>query len=231
MKNYCTLLGVLLFSTVTAQITHQVTVIKKISHSKFIIKAEFINESDQTYIIPLDTTGLKAYYPDEICGMDQMEFPYKYFAPAVLLHNQKGENVHANLKSYNVPEESMSLLSKEFDSLRQQYKTRISEWAKKEHISDFKTAEQNFYIMNNLIVLKPGKSFTYEIVLDLYKVNRSELFLNFDSYMLTVNSTFTFRSLLCADKNIYSYLTKKQKKQLKKYKLFKGIIESNRIVL
>jgi len=230
MKKHLILINILLFSLAYTQITYKISIKEKISNSQFIVKIDINNISSENYIIPIDTTGFKASYPDEMCSLLNSEYPYKYLSPTIILQNNKNKQyMEPYTRTYDVPEESISRIEKHIDSSLQKRKILINDWVIKENIKDIKTVEKNFYLMENLIALKSKTSFSCEIFIDLFTIKRSELLLNYDSYVLGPNNEYLFSSIICIDKKVYSYLTKKQKKKFKKYKLFSGKIESNKI--
>lgn len=234
MRKYLILVSILLFSLTYAQVTHKVTIKEKINDNQFIIKIELNNLSNDSYIIPIDTTGFKAFYPDEMCGLFNTEYPYKYFSPTILIQNSKSkENLEGYARTYDLPETSIPKIEKHIDSSLQKRKILISDWAIKENIKNIKIAEKNFYLMKHLMILKPKESLIYETHLDIFNIKRSEFSLNFDSYLISPNNEYEFSSIVCIDRKVYNYLTKSQKRKLnlKNYRLFTGKIESNKIAI
>lgn len=232
MKKYLILVNILLFSFAYTQIKYKISIKEKISNSKFLVKIDINNISNDSYIIPLDTTGFKAYYLDEMCSVLNSEYPYKYFSPAIMLENNRNKKkIQASTLTFDVTEESIPIIEKKIDSTLNKRKMLISDWVIKENIRDIKLAEQNYNIVNSLIVLKPRTNFSCEIFVDLYTIKRSDVSLNYDSYLLSPNNEYNFSSVICIDKKVYSYLTKNQKRKFKKYKFFSGSIESNKILI
>lgn len=232
MKKFLLIINLLIFSSIYSQITYSIAIKKKISNNSFIIKLVINNLSDENYIIPIDTSGFKALYQDERCGMINLEYPYKYFSPNILLkQTNNGKTLEAYSKTYDIPEKSISKIEKHFDSIKQREVDLIKNWALKEKLNNIDMAERNYYIFKNLIVLKAKDTFSTEILLDIFNIKRSESSLNYDSYATIPNMNYSINSEICIDRNIYRYFTKNQKKKLRGYKMFSGLLVSNSIQL
>lgn len=229
MKKYLILIKILFFNIIYTQIKYNISIKEKINTNQFIIKIELNNLSNNSYVIPVDTTGFKAFYPDEMCWIGSTESIYKYLSPTILFQNSiNNKNIEAYSRSYDLSEESIPRVEKYLDSIAQKRKILIQDWANKENIKDIKIAEKNFYLTKNLVILKSKQSFSYNILLDISNIKRSDL-LSFDSYLISPNFEYNFSSIICIDDKIYNYLTKRQKDKYKKYKFFTGQIVSNKI--
>ncbi|MFP3594695.1 hypothetical protein [Chryseobacterium sp. SIMBA_038] len=216
---------------ISSQVNLNVVILKKNSSGQYVLGITVTNESKNNYIIPIDTTGFKAYYPSEVCSkIENTDYPYKYLGPSIIIKDINTDKyLEANPAAFDVNEKMAIEIEKKIDSSLQKKKSIIDIWRSKEKIENYKSAEKNHYLMTNIILLKAKHSFTYEIQMDIFDIRRSEFSLNHDKYILDEDKSYDFSLLICIDRILYNYLTSTQKKKLKNYKFFEGKIISNNI--
>jgi hypothetical protein len=193
------------------------------------LKINIKNNTDSYYAIPLDIKGFKGYYESEYCGtFDDEEYPYRFFAPTVML---KVENtvdyLFPSSARGHIPEgEGAEKYITDLQKIANKELKEIREWKKKNHFKSNKDALQNRYITKNLLLLKPYEKFSYEIPLNLGNISRTNTSVLYDYYSLGF-AKYDLSLHLCITENSYNWLTKQQKEKIKKYKLFTGVIKSN----
>ena len=133
----------------------------------------------------------------------------------------------------HLTEEELLAVSKKRKEKERIHREKIKNWKKKYHIKgDYKNIDINWYLYNQLKVLKSKKSITY-----LKNFNINEINIDLDTYPsyyyyhLDKNIDYPMFLEICIDKKIYDYLTPKQKEEFKGYKLFSGKIQSNEIMI
>jgi hypothetical protein len=107
------------------------------------------------------------------------------------------------------------------------YEKKIKLWQKKNGIKSFDDAKINYYIFNNLIYLKQGEKIEKEFYFDLHNITNGKYMYYYyhieDDKQYDVSLSFNIEDC------VYKYLTPFQKQKLKKYKLFTGLLESNKV--
>lgn len=227
MKEYIVFIFFFTITMFQSQINIDYSVV---SHKEnYQLKINITNTSDDHYLLPFDITGFKAYYEFEYCGdFDDQDYPYKFFAPTVML---KEENTTDYLlpgsSRGHMPEgEGAEQYIKDLQAIASKQLKEIDNWKKKYHLRSYKDALKNYYITKNLLFLKPHEKYSYEIPLDLGTIARTSTSTLYDYYYLKF-AKYDLSLHLCITTNAYNWLTKQQKKELRKYKLFKGVIKSN----
>lgn len=226
MKKYLIYIFLMISNIVFSQIKFTVSIAKAIDNDKYILKVNFANLSAENYAIPIDTTGFRAYYSPQICN--KVEYPDKYFAPVLFFKEEKSETyIQANSGSYDIYEMNSENLEKQARIKLQKRKDKIKNWMFKKQLENFEEAEENYNIIKNIVFLKPEQNFSYETLLDLSDIRRSDISLNHDRYSLDKKTDYYFSLSVCIDKNIYKVLTSKQIKQHKDYRFYDGRLDSN----
>lgn len=90
-----------------------------------------------------------------------------------------------------------------------------------------KPKTQNFY--SSLIFIKAHQKFKYQLYFNPHEFydNANEVFYCY--YQTQKNIKYDLQIKFCINENVYKKLTKKQRKTLSNYKLYKGILHSNEI--
>ncbi|WP_299178016.1 hypothetical protein [uncultured Chryseobacterium sp.] len=229
MKQFLVLINLYLGILIPSQISMQYIIESHIDNHQLNLKINVINRSSDYYIIPFDKNGFKGYYESEYCGVfDDKNYPYSFFAPTVML---KKENTTGYLfpgsSRGHVPEgEGAEEYMKKIQEIANKELQEIDKWKKKNHYKSYEDALKNRYITKNLLLLKPNEKYSYEIPLYISNITRANTSTLYDYYFLE-SARYTLELHLCIKEDAYNWLTEHQKKKLKKYKFFTGIIKSN----
>lgn len=185
------------------------------------------NNSTKNYALPVELTNLKAYYENDIV----CEYFNSYHAP---LHGLSFSLKLTDSKTKQVLEPQRTHVNIDFDTL-QNYLTENKQcfsldqekqnWQLTHKIKDKAKADLNYYIFNNLILLRPNQNMSYRILIDLDNISSEIYFV--DKYDVKPNTKYFFQLYTEINDCIYDVLTPVQKKELKDYTLFTGKIESN----
>lgn len=201
------------------------------SYSKVdgIAQINVYNVSNHDIVLPLDLRSLKPYQ-DNQCSMNDYEFPYPILA-LTLLVNDGNENISGNINNIEIPDsdtEFKKIVEERKDNNRK-YLSMIENWSKKNKLKDLNFAKSNYYLTNNLIILKSKKSFKFRTKVNFDNITDEKYIYYYYPVDLTRKNEVSLS--LCIDANVYNYLTEKQKQKLKKYQFFTGNIQSNPIKL
>jgi hypothetical protein len=186
-----------------------------------------INKTNDYYLVPFDKKGFKAYNSDEVCSnLNNLEYSYSFFAPTLTFKNVDNDSIveplMGNFHINRLSEKNINRLKKA--ELKE--KAKIFNWKEKNSFSNDEEAIRNLYLHENLISLAPKEELKIKIEMDIYNIKRGNTYF-YNYYTLTNNKTYNLSINLCADENIYNYLTKKQKKHFRKYKFYSGKLVSN----
>ncbi|QIY90781.1 hypothetical protein [Chryseobacterium gallinarum] len=196
-----------------------------------ILELTVINESDNSITFPLDTLSyalpftedLNAYYqeqnlilaPDMVNSLAVYGFIY-----------QKGkffEGALGDEPSYDYP----GIMDR--NNFREKREKVINEWGLRNNIKDDVMRAYNWYLMKNLITIKPGKKIKYKIYFNpffkmLNRYGEQEFY-----YQLNFKLPYKVNFKIICNENLYKLLTTRQRKEYKN--LFIGVVESNTLDL
>ncbi|MDH6252580.1 hypothetical protein M2347_002307 [Chryseobacterium sp. H1D6B] len=207
-----------------AQITINYTA-KKITNSrKIILHINITNESNDKYVIPIDTTGFRVYYRDEICSNFFFGGSDRGLGLTLLFENNK-EYIDGQSGGGYISDESFEK-DKKYIAQSKNYKKKLNKWKVKYNIKADSTAEKNKYFFENLIFLKPRQTLVFKRELDPNLFNQDKNLILFNTYYLQPEKQYMFSLFHCVDKNSYNSLTDQQKRELTGYRFFTGNIES-----
>jgi len=225
MKKYLIFFNILIFNFAFCQISIDYNIESNIETS--LLKINVTNNSNEYYMIPLDINGFKGYYESEYCGtFDDQDYPYKFFAPTIMLKKDTTDAyLIPNSSRGNMPEEVGEYI-KDLEMVKNKELKDISGWKKKYHFITEKETIKNYYITKNLLFLKPHEKYTYTVTLDLGNIRRENTSILYDYYFFEFGK-YNLALHLCITNDAYNWLTLKQKKKFKKYKFFTGLIKSN----
>jgi len=193
--------------------------------SKMIITV--VNQTNEYYAVPFDKKGFKAYNFEELCSnLNTLDYPHRFFAPVLIFKDPENNNIIESLIGNFHIERLSEKNTKRIKREKLKESERILKWKEQNHYTSDTDAIRNLYINENLILLAPKGKLNIEIEMDVYNIRRGNTY-SYNYYVLTNNKKYNLSIQLCADKNIYNYLTEKQKKYLEKYKFFTGNLESN----
>ncbi|UZT97255.1 hypothetical protein ODZ84_19000 [Chryseobacterium fluminis] len=207
----------MLFST--ALLKSQITInydIKKIPETRnYRIYISIKNNTDKKYVIPIDTTGFRVYYPDEPVS----EFYYEQADRGlglILLFKDVDKYVTGESRSHAFRETDIDdHMSKEYKQKQNTYKKEIDRWRKKYKIKDEDAAKKNKYLYNSLKILNPGEILSFYKTFDFLDFNDNKDYYNL--YPLEYDKKYNFSLEYSVDKEIYSNLTSEQKEIFKDY--------------
>jgi len=201
------------------------------SYSKVdgIAEINVYNNSTNDIVLPLDLRSLKPYQENQ-CSMHDYEFPYPILA-LTLLVNDGNENIPGNINNIETPDSDIEFkkIVEEREGNNRKYISMIEKWSKKNKLKDLSFAKSNYYLVNNLIILKSKKSFKFKATVNFDNITDEKYIYYYYPVDWTRKNEISLS--LCIDANVYKYLTEKQKQKLKKYQFFTGNIQSNSIKL
>lgn len=188
------------------------------------------NESNENIIIPIDTTSLQPYYSDNY-NIIQHEWidQYPFFGLTINIYDNFEQK---NVETYLHSELDLSDFKKikiKNDSIKKEFNVKIEKWGKKNNVpkSDVKI---NYYIMNNLLLLKPQEKIVFHVLFNLKNITNRDVGPLQGFYVLDNEKENIGYLSISIDKEAYiKYLTKSQRQKLNRYKLFTGSIKSNKI--
>ncbi|GAA5084183.1 hypothetical protein GCM10023210_03720 [Chryseobacterium ginsengisoli] len=200
----------------------------KENNEKAIIK--IYNESKQNVIIPIDLKSFQAYFIN-IYNNSEWDKKYPFLAFKINVFDKISKNrVEINTSTPYLDISNFEKDRLKLDSITKNYESKINIWKKNNITLSNSEAQLNYYIIENLIYLKPNESLEFSILFDLRNITNQDNAIHY-SYILEKNKSYTLFLSLHVKNDVYNYLTSYQKRKLKKYKLFTGSLESNKIEL
>lgn len=193
--------------------------------NKHILNINIVNHTKIKYLIPLDTTGFRVYYPDEPCSNFYYELSADKGLGLTLLFKDNQDYVIGESKNHHLRDIDVDTIVT--SKLDKKNKEKLNKWKKKWGFKSEFSAKKNMYLYQSLISLKPNESISFRKELDFSEFNNTDSFYNM--YSLENGKVYGFSLSYCIDKNIYLNLTSKQKKILKNHSLFAGAITSKEI--
>ena len=234
MRNILFIVIFFIYNTLFSQISMKVSVFSK-KEDDYMLKIEVINDSDYDYIIPIDTANYRYYFPEETCTNFYRLENYPDLGIIFKIKNKKNEYMDSLLSGFiHLTEEELLAISEKEKEKERIHREKIKNWKRKYHIKgDYKNIDINWYLYNQLKVLKSKKSITY---LKNFNINNINIGLDINSssyyyYHLDKNVDYPMFLEICIDEKIYDYLTPKQKEEFKGYRFFSGKIQSNEIMI
>ncbi|QQV02987.1 MULTISPECIES: hypothetical protein [Chryseobacterium] len=192
------------------------------------IKITLKNVSKDDYIIPIDTSGLKAF-DRNIFWLDfkHSKRVDKSLCVELLLKEKSSDTILEAVTRKKDIDLNTNHLDSLFSVIKKEktiYEEKIHVWKSENNIKDIWKAEKNMYIIQNLLFLKSKKQFSYYVDFD----TSFDLENNYSSeesyYIIQPQKKYDAIIKLTVPFDITSYLTKEQIKRYKKYKIFKGDI-------
>ncbi|MDR6922270.1 hypothetical protein [Chryseobacterium sp. 2987] len=229
MRNLFITLTFFFYATVFGQIELKIVELKKDSLKNEKLVIEIRNLTNNYLAVPFDQKGFKGYNSEELCSdLKILDYPHRFFGLALIFKdkNESKEPIQSLVRSYHVNDKDVVIDKVGLEESKT--KDNLTNWGKNNKLKSQTEIERNFYIMHNLLLLEPKEKIRMNFDLDIFDIKRGETsFYNY--YILNNNEEYSLSLKLCADKFIYNYLTVKQKQELKKYKFFSGMIESNTV--
>lgn len=217
---YCSLILAFFFYSIFGQLKLEVRVVNSIAN--VIIK----NDSKENFVFPVDRFHFRPYEAKCDTFSDyESEFPSFGVMVNIISADNKREDYVQGYKYVD----NIDSIKQDIETKRDELQKKIKDWGASNDIKDYGLALINYNLNNNLIYLKPYEKISFNIKLDLNNITDQELI--FYNYILDKTKSYKFYLSLCNYNQINKYLTSSQKIKLKKYKLFTGSIESNKIEL
>ena len=216
--------------SIFGQFKAQIKINWQLDSQKKIANITLYNESNENIIIPIDTTSLQPYYSDNY-NIIQHEWidQYPFFGLTINIYdNFEQKNVETYLHS-EIDLSEFEKIKIKNDSIKKEFNIKIEKWGKKNNVpkSDVKI---NYYIMNNLLLLKPQEKIVFHVPFNLKNITNRDVGPLQGFYVLDNEKENIGYLSISIDKEAYiKYLTKSQRKKLNRYKLFTGSIKSNKI--
>lgn len=231
MKIYITLISLLITVSLHSQIGINYIIKSQVETYRLNLKIEVINLTNDYYLLPFDVRGFKGFYDSEYCGVyNDKDYPYKFFAPTVMLKKEGEEDyIYPGSSRGHYNGEGSEKGIKELEKKANRELNEITKLKNKYSFKSYEDALKNYYITKNILLLKPHEKYSYEISLDLGTITRTNTSVLYDYYFLEF-SKYNLSLDLCITKDAYDWLSVEQKEKLKKYKFFVGTIKSNRFL-
>lgn len=203
-----------------------------------LLEINITNNSDFDYVLPIDTADFDTFYFTEKCidfsDLDSNEN---------LMFKIDLKNVNDSISEMSFPHYKLigqiDRKSKYFikemnrrDSLIKSQNKRIILWKKQNKIQQNNNwVIKNKYLISNLIFIKAKKQIKFYKYFNTKRINLNSISGDYDYFNLAQDNKYKFSLKYCIDNIVYQYITEKQKNTIKGYKLFTGILESNKIEL
>lgn len=227
LKIYFTLLLLI----VTNSLYSQLNISWKLDSKKENADIVIYNNSSENIAVAVDTLSLQGYFNDShIISKENWNKNYPFLALTLTIYDDNKNKLITNTSNpYYDLSEFQNMKSKR-DSLEKEYNSIIKKWKIRNKIKNDHVAQINYYLVNNLLLIKPKSSIKFSVIFNLRNITNTKNNL-LDSYILEADNKYNSFLTLNVDKSIEKYLTKEQKQKLKNYVFFTGRIESNKIEL
>jgi hypothetical protein len=215
--------------SIFGQFKAQIKINWQLDSQKKIANITLYNESNENIIIPIDTTSLQPYYSDNY-NIIQHEWidQYPFFGLTINIYdNFEQKNVETYLHS-EIDLAEFEKIKIKTDSIKKEFNLKIEKCGKKNNILKA-DAKINYYIMNNLLLIKPQEKIIFHVPFNLKNITNRDVGPLQGFYVLDNEKENIGYLSISIDKEAYlKYLTKSQRKKLNRYKLFTGSIKSNK---
>lgn len=216
--------GILILTVLSSMMSAQLKLELKLIDS--VSEMTITNTSKDYYALPIDKAHLRPYEQNCSAFSDyESEFPAFGLMVNLVDSSNKQTDYVMGYKSFD----DINSIKKNVDRKREKLKNRIIKWGNENKIEDYNTAFINYFLIQNLVYIKPNEKITFKIKADIYNITNQELI--FYSYNIKNIENYHFYVSLCEYTDFDKYLTSSQKKKLSKYKFFNSKLESNKIQL
>ncbi|ASK32525.1 hypothetical protein CEY12_21625 [Chryseobacterium sp. T16E-39] len=190
------------------------------------------NDSKENIIIPIDTLSLQAYFVDSNkISEENWNGSYPFLALTLNVYDSDTQN---RIETYSsTPYFDLSQFEKlknKTDSIQNVHNSLLRKWQRANNIQKDYIAQINYHLFKSLLFIKPKDKIEFSVNFNLLNVTNQENSIH-DSYLLEKGKNYNSSLTLNIDTSVYNYLTKTQKQKLKKYRLFTGVLEINKITL
>lgn len=221
-----------LFSIISNNLFCQITVKWKLDLDTHKAKVEIYNDSMEKIAFPLDTKFFQAYFSDNYnVSESNWDRNYPFYSFTINVFDIATQNrLETNSGTPYLDLSDFEKQRANIESINRNYNSKISAWKNKNGLEKDFNAQLNYYLIQNLIFLRPKERKSFSIPFDLKNITNKNNAIH-DSYLLEKDKSYVLFLSLQIRNEIYNYLTLPQKQKLKKYKLFAGSLESNKIEL
>lgn len=227
LKIYFTLLLLIITNNLYSQLNISWKLDSKKENADIII----YNNSNENIAVALDTLSLQGYFNDNnIISKENWNKNYPFLALTLNIYDENKNKLITNTSNPYYDLSEFQKMKGKRDSLENEYNSMIKKWKIKNKIKKDHVAQINYYLLKNLLLIKPKDSIKFSVIFNLRNITNTENNL-LDSYILEADNKYNSLLTLNVDKSIENYLTKEQKQKLKNYIFFTGRIESNKIQL
>jgi hypothetical protein len=227
LKIYFTLLLLI----VTNNFYSQLNISWKLDSKKENADIVIYNNSNENIAVALDTLSLQGYFNDNhIISKENWTKNYPFLALTLNIYDGNKNKLITNTSNPHYDLSEFQKVKDKRDSLEKEYNSIIKKWKVKNKIKKDRIAQINYYLVKNLLLIKPKDSIKFSVIFNLRNITNTENNL-LDSYILENDNKYSSFLTINVDKSIEKYLTKEQKQKLKNYVFFTGRIESNKIEL
>lgn len=220
----------ILFIAVSNNLFCQITVKWQLDLDFKQAKIEIYNHSNKKIVLPLDTTSFQAYFKDNyVMSRSEWNKDYPFYSFTINTYDaltNKRMETHSSTPYLDLSDFEKQRSNTE--SANKDYSSKIDSWKKNNNLKSDLNAEINYYLLRNLMFLQPKETKIFYVPYNLKNITNKDNTIH-DSYVLEENKNYTLFLSLQVKNDIYNYLTPHQKQKLKKYKLFTGSLESNKI--
>lgn len=227
MKKLKIILLLALTTNLGAQIRMDIDFWNKNDDEVQTINISIVNTTSNTYVLPIDTVGFKSYFSENKCRDFLMIRNYPDLGIIPMLKSDHFLEALIGDRGTLIPENNFF---QEKDKIYvKERKKIIDRWRKtlELRINNDKWIFKNYYLFNNLVILKPNQKISFRKVLDFRKINYSSDIYYYYYYPVVKGSDYDFFLSICVDESLYMFLTEKQKKDFKNFIFFSGKIDSN----
>jgi hypothetical protein len=219
------------FIVISNNLFSQITVKWQLDFKAQQAKVQIYNDSNEKIAFPLDTKSFQAYFNDNYTiSQSDWNRNYPFYSLTINAYDNAQNRIETNSSTPYLDLSDFEKQRLNIESINKDYNYKINSWKEKNGLkSDFE-AQLNYYLMQNLIFLQPKEKKLFSIPFNLRDIANKNNVIH-DSYLLEKDKSYTLFLSLQVRNEIYNYLTPSQKHKLKKYKLFEGSLESNKIQL
>lgn len=216
---------------ITTKFYTQIRITWELDSKKENAEVTVYNDSDKNIAIPLDTLSLQGYYSDsDRITEKNWNKDYPFFALTLNIYENSKKRIKTNSGAPYFDMSKFEEIKNKKDSIQNEYNFVIKQWQAKNKIQKDFTAQINYYLLKKILLIKSKDKIKFSVIYNLRNITNTENGLH-DSYQLEFGKNYFASLTLNINSLIYKYLTKDQKQELKKYELFEGKIESNKIEL
>lgn len=195
------------------------------------IKVTLKNTTIDNYIIPLDTTSMKAYDNNEFWKsfVDSENVAKTLCLELYFKDSKTKKNLISLSKNRNIDFDLVNIdsLSKSVKKENNIYQKKLELWRKKYAIKNSSFSEKNMYLNNNLLFLEAGKELSFHVKFSA-SFDLVNSIMSMESYYIIVPGNKYYAEFkLNIPTEIRSYFTSRQLEKYRNYKIFTGKISSN----